>query len=203
MATVEHCVYCFESLIAHFDKKPVPKPKFENEEYPLFVSWHKHNNNNSRGHSLRGCKGTFNSLQIHDGLAQFALISALKDTRFSPVEAHEVPRLECSVSLLCKFEACSDAFDWEIGKHGIIIDFSDPKKGKDRNATYLPQVAVEQDWNKEQALQSLVQKAGYDGAVSESLISSIKCTRYQSSEKSLLYEGYVNHKNGNGRGNIH
>lgn len=65
--------------------------------------------------------------------------------------------MECSVSLLFAFEECDDVYDWEVrlwefqfneikvGKHGIIIDFRDPK-GTARNATYLPEVALEQSY---------------------------------------------------------
>jgi AMMECR1 domain-containing protein len=47
-----------------------------------------------------------------------------------------------------------------VGTHGIWIDWKD-ESGKKRNATYLPDVIPEQNWNKEQALRSLVKKAGY------------------------------------------
>lgn len=48
--------------------------------------------------------------------------------------------------------------EWEIGLHGIIINFSDPYNGARLNATYLPEVAQEQGWTKLEALQSLVRK---------------------------------------------
>mmetsp|Transcript_172 Transcript_172/g.231 ORF Transcript_172/g.231 Transcript_172/m.231 type:complete len:200 (+) Transcript_172:76-675(+) len=191
VATKEMCVYCFDSLICHFTKAKIPPPQFEDAKYPLFVSWHKFARTSKKDPSLRGCKGTFNSLDIHDGLAEFALISAFKDTRFSPIEQSEIPRLECAVSLLFDFEDCSDCFDWEIGKHGIIIDFVDPSRGKNRNATYLPCVAPEQGWNKKETLKSLIHKAGYDGPVTDELLQSLKVTRYQSSEVHMDYEEYL------------
>jgi len=194
MATKEMCIYCFDSLIAHFEKTTIPPPtEFENGKFPLFVSWHKFGRS-SKTPALRGCKGTFSALKIHDGLQEFALISAFKDNRFSPVEEHEVPRLECSVNLLHSFIECKDCWDWEIGVHGIVIDFVDPKRGKNRNATYLPCVAPEQGWDQAETLRSLIQKAGYDGTVTDELLKSLKVTRYQSSETSLRYDEYVIHK---------
>lgn len=91
---------------------------------PLFVTWHKQSNSHKEP-VLRGCKGTFEHLEIHSGLQEFALIrylkratltngSALKDRRFSPVSHSEVNRLECSVSLLFAFEECDDVYDWEV-----------------------------------------------------------------------------------------
>lgn len=44
--------------------------------------------------------------------------SALRDRRFSPIEARELPHLRCTVSLLSCFEAVGGWEDWEIGKHG-------------------------------------------------------------------------------------
>jgi len=192
MASRDHCIYCFDALVSHFDKSAViPPPTFPNDKYPLFVSWHKES---GRDMNLRGCKGTFEAQELHNGLAEFSLISALKDTRFSPVAHHEVSRLECAVSLLCEFEPAKDAYDWEIGKHGIIIDFADPKSGSHRSATYLPEVASEQEWDRDEALMSLIKKAGFKGSVTDDLIHNIKLTRYQSSIHHLPYKEYATHR---------
>jgi len=194
MACKDHCVYCFDALICHFENKECPTPRFANDKYPLFVTWHKESSSNKEP-SLRGCKGTFSAKQIHEGLKEFALISALKDKRFSPVGQHELPRLKCSVSLLFKFEECGNVWDWEIGTHGIIIDFAD-HKGNNLNATYLPEVALEQEWTKVEALKSLIKKAGYDGHVSDEFMERIQVTRYQSSIDHLHYTDYQIHKKG-------
>ncbi len=50
-------------------------------------------------------------------------------------------RLSVSVSFLVNFEENLKAFEWEVGKHGIIINFND--KGKDYDGTFLPEVAKE------------------------------------------------------------
>jgi len=190
MASQEMCVYCFDSLIAHFDKnKGPPTPQFPNASYPLFVTWHKAARKSSEP-QLRGCIGTFKAKRIHDGLNEYALTSALNDRRFSPVTFSEIPQLHCSVSLLTDFEEVSSVWDWEINQHGIWIDFVDPA-GVSRNGTYLPEVAGEQGWTKEEALESLVRKAGYKGALTQALISSIKMTRYQSSKHTLTYQEYL------------
>ena len=48
-----------------------PSPAHKEEEYPLFVTW---NTVSSRGRkSLRGCIGTFETRELSDGLANFAL----------------------------------------------------------------------------------------------------------------------------------
>ena len=56
---------------------------------------------------------------------------------------NELPQLECTVSLLTCFELASNLDDWEIGLHGVWIDFTDPS-GRARSAVYLPDVIPEQ-----------------------------------------------------------
>jgi len=192
VSTVDMCIYCFDSLISHFEQTKVPPPSFKNDKYPLFVTWHKYSSSGKEP-SLRGCKGTFDAKEIHNGLQDFALISGLKDRRFSPITYNEISRLECSVSLLYAFEECANVSDWEIGKHGIIIDFDDAD-GSNRNATYLPEVAPEQQWNKTETLRSLIRKAGYEGQISEELFAKIRTTRYQSSQTKLSYKDYQQRK---------
>jgi AMMECR1 domain-containing protein len=71
----------------------------------------------------------------------------------------------CSVSLLTPFEPARDPLDWTLGTHGIHITFHDPSSGRRYSGTYLPDVAVEQGWTKEEAVRSLVRKAGWRGEV--------------------------------------
>jgi len=189
MATEDHCAHCFDALVCHFQRTGVRKPRYENGKYPLFVSWHKVSSRDEE-HSLRGCRGTFTSQDLHKSLPEFSLISALKDTRFDPISADEIPRLHCGVSLLTNFEDGKDAWDWEIGKHGIIIDFTDPR-GDSRSGTYLPEVMPEQGWTKREAVDSLIKKAGWKGQVSDALYQSIKLTRYQSSKSAMHYHEYA------------
>jgi len=195
MATVQHCIYCFDSLLYHFEENEFPVPKFTNEKYPLFVTWLKESRP-SREPSLRGCKGTFSAQDIHKGLQEYTLISALKDKRFSPITYSEVTKLHCGVSLLFQFEKVSHVYDWEVGIHGIIIEFDD-KHGNRLSATYLPEVAQEQDWNKKETIDSLIRKASYEGPVNEDLLHRIETTRYQSSKSELSYADYIAHKKKN------
>ncbi|EXJ80662.1 hypothetical protein A1O3_06946 [Capronia epimyces CBS 606.96] len=129
------------------------------ESYPLFVTW---NTVSRAGHkSLRGCIGTFEAHPLATGLSTYALTSALDDTRFSPIPASLLPALSCSLTLLADFEPCNDAMDWTLGLHGLKISFT--YRNRRHGATYLPDVAVEQGWDKEQTVESLMKKAGWDG----------------------------------------
>lgn len=130
------------------------------DTYPLFVTW---NTVSRLGHkSLRGCIGTFEPLPLSTGLATYALTSAFDDTRFSPIPASLLPALSCSLTLLADFEPCSDALDWILGTHGLRISFN--YRGRRHGATYLPDVAVEQGWAKDETVESLMRKAGWDGS---------------------------------------
>ena len=52
-----------------------------------------------------------------------------------------------SVSLLTDFTLGQNYLDWELGIHGIWIEFYDHNSRR-RTATYLPEVAKEQGWSK-------------------------------------------------------
>lgn len=67
----------------------------------------------------------------------------MKDSRFSPVSKDELPKLHVSVSILCRFEDGADFLDWDIGTHGIRIEFDDDRGAK-KTATFLPEVPREQ-----------------------------------------------------------
>ena len=48
------------------------------------------------------------------GLKDYALTSALRDHRFSPMSVVELPALHCTVSLLCCFERANHWADWQV-----------------------------------------------------------------------------------------
>ncbi|KAE8037765.1 hypothetical protein FH972_010328 [Carpinus fangiana] len=76
------------------------------------------------------------------GVRVCAVLGALRDRRFPPIQAKELPYLECTVSILTDYETANHYLDWEVGKHGIIIEFTDPDNNTRRSATYLPEVAA-------------------------------------------------------------
>lgn len=88
---------------------------------------------------LRGCIGTFSEMELHSGLREYAITSALKDSRFAPISRDELQRLNVSVSILQSFEEARGHLDWIIGVHGIRIEFL-TERGARRTATYLPKV---------------------------------------------------------------
>ncbi|XP_019875166.1 AMME syndrome candidate gene 1 protein homolog [Aethina tumida] len=190
VALPEMCFFCFDVLYCHLYNLAPPKtPSFSNDAYPLFVTW-----KIGKDKRLRGCIGTFNAMNLQSGLREYAITSAFKDSRFSPITRDEFPKLSVSVSILRHFEDGDDYLDWEVGVHGIRIEFIN-EKGNKRTATYLPEVASEQGWDQLQTIDSLLRKGGYKSAISSEVRRNIKLTRYQSEKITISYQEYMNHWN--------
>lgn len=181
----EMCFYCFEVLYRELNQLEEPRtPSFTNEPFPLFVTW-----KIGKDKRLRGCIGTFSAMRLHSGLREYAITSALKDSRFSPITRDEIQRLTVSVSILQGFEEARGYLDWTLGVHGIRIEFYN-ERGSKRTATYLPQVATEQGWDQTQTIDSLLRKGGYRAAITPEMRRSIKLTRYTSQECHMTYGEY-------------
>ena len=96
---------------------------------------------------LRGCIGRFTSEEpLYKVIQEMAIASATQDTRFNPVAESELARLEIEISVLSPMKKISSIDEIVLGKHGIYI-----KKGWS-SGTFLPQVATETGWNKEEFL---------------------------------------------------
>ncbi|GMH07865.1 hypothetical protein Nepgr_009705 [Nepenthes gracilis] len=190
-ANKEMAVYCFDILVAHYNSEQAPPPAFEEGQHPLFVTWKKVVNGGEP--RLRGCIGTLEAHCLINGFRDYALTSALRDRRFPPIQAKELPQLECTVSILTDYETALNYLDWELGKHGIIIEFTDPDNNTRRSATYLPEVAAHEGWTKTEAIDSLMRKSGYNGIITESLRKRIRLTRYQSTVFTMHYSEYISY----------
>lgn len=160
-------------------------PALPIEPYPLFVTWLI-----GSEQKLRGCIGTFTPMNLAQGLREYAITSATNDSRFSPISRDEYPFLSCAVSILTNFEPCASYSDWDIGFHGIRIEFLN-ERGSKRSATYLPEVAFEQGWNHIQTLDSLLRKGGYKAPITSEVRKSVQVTRYRSEKLTLHYNDYV------------
>jgi AmmeMemoRadiSam system protein B/AmmeMemoRadiSam system protein A len=104
---------------------------------------------------LRGCIGQPEpAFPLYYGTVQAALDAALRDSRFEPVAAAELSRLEVEVTVLSPRRKVASWRDIHLGTHGIVL-----QKG-DKAALFLPQVAPEHGWTLEQTLAALAEKAG-------------------------------------------
>jgi hypothetical protein len=96
---------------------------------------------------LRGCIGRFTSEEpLYIVIREMAIASATQDTRFDPVTESEIPKLEIEISVLSPMKKINSPDEIIMGKHGIYI-----KKGW-ASGTFLPQVATETGWTKEEFL---------------------------------------------------
>ncbi len=145
---------------------------FDAHKFPIFVTYYLDGR-------LRGCIGTFKEDLLGQNLQSYSIIAAVRDSRFAPILAKELPRITCEVSLLSHFEKIEHPLDWEVGKHGIEIEFNDQEGGGPYRGTYLPHVASEQGWDQREALDSLLKKAGfYDGCLEDVMSSFVLIRRY-------------------------
>ena len=110
---------------------------------------------NKRG-MLRGCIGRFDASEpLYKVVQEMAVASATQDYRFEPVDKAELKDLEIEISVLTPMRKISSIDEFQLGKHGIYI-----RKGS-RSGTFLPQVAQETGWTKEEFLGHCAQdKAG-------------------------------------------
>lgn len=104
---------------------------------------------------LRGCIGEiYPTRPLSDAVIHQAVNSALSDRRFAPVAAGELEELTLEVSVLTPPRQVRSIDEIVIGKHGIIL-----RKGS-RSSVFLPKVAVEQKWTRDETLTHLAVKAG-------------------------------------------
>jgi AmmeMemoRadiSam system protein A len=104
---------------------------------------------------LRGCIGHMDEdLPLCQTVGYCALQAALNDPRFPPVGLKEWPRVSIEISVLTPLKPVGGYGDILIGRDGVVIE----KDG--RSAVFLPQVATEQGWDRDQMLEHLCTKAG-------------------------------------------
>ncbi|MBL7157653.1 MAG: AmmeMemoRadiSam system protein B [Candidatus Omnitrophica bacterium] len=119
----------------------------------VFVTLHK-------GHELRGCIGNIIGRQpLYSGVIDMAIAAATQDPRFPPLTEDEFGEVTIEISVLSPLKKITDPDEIIPGTHGVLV-----KKGF-RSGVYLPQVATETGWNREQFMNSLcAHKAGIDAS---------------------------------------
>jgi AmmeMemoRadiSam system protein B/AmmeMemoRadiSam system protein A len=114
-----------------------------------FVTLEKHGD-------LRGCIGQFEPAgPLYKVVQDMAIAAAVNDPRFPPVSPEELKQIEIEISVLTPLKRIRSIDEFTLGKHGIYI-----RKGM-RSGTFLPQVAEQTGWTKEEFLGHCAQdKAG-------------------------------------------
>lgn len=132
-----------QSIKDSLDGKPIAEfhtshPSPLTSKCGAFVSLHEY------GH-LRGCIGHFGEdTPLHEIVAEMARAAAFEDPRFSPVRREELDEIDIEISVLTPMRRIQSLDEFELHRHGIYI-----RKGY-RSGTFLPQVADEVDWTKEE-----------------------------------------------------
>jgi uncharacterized protein len=112
------------------------------KKHGTFITLRKHG-------KLRGCIGLLSSkIPLYKLVSEMAVSAATEDPRFqhNRIQPSELDDLEIEISVLSPLQKIGNPLDMELGKHGIYI-----KKGF-RNGCFLPQVATETGWTKEEFL---------------------------------------------------
>jgi AmmeMemoRadiSam system protein B/AmmeMemoRadiSam system protein A len=108
--------------------------------------------------ALRGCIGYVAPVApLYATVRDVAMMAALRDTRFRPVNAGELGQLEYEVSVLSPLVRVRDVKEIRVGRDGLLI-----RKGG-REGLLLPQVPVEEHWDRGAFLREVCLKAGLPG----------------------------------------
>jgi len=108
-----------------------------------------------KGNMLRGCIGSiYPSQPLWEAVVSNAINAAVNDPRFPPMRPEELKEVWIEISVLTPPREIQGPEAFQVGRHGIILE----KNG--RRAVFLPQVAPEQGWGREETLDHLSLKAG-------------------------------------------
>jgi AmmeMemoRadiSam system protein B/AmmeMemoRadiSam system protein A len=96
---------------------------------------------------LRGCIGNIESeIPLYKSIQSLVVSSAIRDYRFKPVDTTELKDIEIEISVLTPMQKIDSIDEIEMGRHGIYI------RKEFQTGTFLPQVARETNWSKEEFL---------------------------------------------------
>jgi len=133
--------------------EPLPRPTVQDielgEHRGAFVTLR------SPGGRLRGCIGRVESpWPLWETVARMARASAFGDPRFAPLSPDELDGIHVEVSVLSTPVPVNEPDEVQPGEHGVMVE-----QGVSRGL-FLPQVATEQGWGREELLDQACIKAG-------------------------------------------
>jgi len=120
-----------------------------NEELGAFVTIHK------KG-QLRGCIGNMvGKGPLYLTIRNMTIASSTQDHRFRPVKEDELKDIDVEISVLSPMKKIDNPDEIVVGRHGVMV------QSGIAGGVYLPQVADETGWSKEEFMNSLcAHKAG-------------------------------------------
>ncbi|MEW6717398.1 MAG: AmmeMemoRadiSam system protein A, partial [Chloroflexota bacterium] len=106
---------------------------------------------------LRGCIGhIWSDLPLYQAVQETAISAATQDAHFAPLTQEELEKATLEISILSPFYRVKDVETIQVGTHGLMI-IKNLHQG-----LLLPQVPVEQGWDRETFLENLCLKAGLE-----------------------------------------
>ncbi len=109
---------------------------------------------------LRGCIGQLQAtVPLYRSITEMTRASCSRDRRFKPVRPEELDRIRIEISVMTPFSPVEDPEKIEVGKDGLYLIAGG------RSGVLLPQVSVEQGWDREAFLQAICRKAGVPDGV--------------------------------------
>jgi hypothetical protein len=129
---------------------PAPSNQSLNQERGAFVTLKKSG-------ELRGCIGYTSAIKpLYMTVRDTATLAALRDSRFQPVSAFELGQLDYEISVLSPLRRVRDIRDIKVGEDGLLM------KNGSYQGLLLPQVPLEQHWNRQTFLEETCAKAGME-----------------------------------------
>uniref|UniRef100_C6E0H7 AMMECR1 domain protein n=1 Tax=Geobacter sp. (strain M21) TaxID=443144 RepID=C6E0H7_GEOSM len=105
--------------------------------------------------ALRGCIGNFSSEKpLYLLVQEMAASAATRDPRFYPMKEEDLADFELEISVISPLQKIETPEEVVVGRHGLYLE-----KNFSRGVL-LPQVAVEQGWDRETFLGQTALKAG-------------------------------------------
>ncbi len=131
---------------SYLEEQPAIPPS--TEALGAFVTLRKHG-------ELRGCIGYMSPVcPLNEQIARLARSAAFEDYRFPRLDESELESCTIEISLLSHPRRIQSVDEFLLGTHGVVLTVGG------RRAVFLPQVAVETGWNKDELLAALSRKAG-------------------------------------------
>jgi AmmeMemoRadiSam system protein B/AmmeMemoRadiSam system protein A len=120
------------------------------QEYGAFVTL-------TEDGELRGCIGYTSPYKpLYLTVRDTAEFAALHDTRFAPVSSSELPKLSYEISVLSPLRRVTSLDQIQIGRDGLLM------KNGTTQGILLPQVPVEEKWDRQTFLEQTCIKAGME-----------------------------------------
>ena len=148
------CRLARKTLERQFNDKTVSKEILASRNLKMkksvFVTLWKHG-------ELRGCIGSLSKdKNLIEAVQDLTVKSAFSDSRFTDLKEEELNDIEIEISILSDLTEIKKIEEIEIGKHGLLVQ-------KDSfSGLLLPQVADEEQWDRETFLRNTCMKAGLD-----------------------------------------